>query len=73
MKKKTNPQIHKINFQVDLVKETLPPVPLKSELHLHWLAVNGCQPLTAENPSPLSIQAEDIPTALPKEMQVRSR
>ena len=52
------------------MKQTLPPLPLKNELHLHWLAVNGSQPLIPENPSSLILNSEDLPTALPKEMQV---
>ena len=36
---------------VDLVKRPLPHYPLKPELTLHWLAVEGVQPAIPENPT----------------------
>jgi hypothetical protein len=48
----------------------LVPCPLKPEVSLHWLAVNGGQPLTADNPSVITADADDQPLLLPKELQV---
>ena len=51
----------------------LPPIPLKPQLHLHWLAVHGEQPMISENPSISckSSKDDDVKSmALPKEMQV---
>lgn len=51
----------------------LPPIPLKPQIHLHWLVVNGRQPMIAENPSissKSSVGGDDLkPMSLPKEMQ----
>jgi len=58
-------------FAVDYGKSTAPiACPLKPEVGLHWLAVNGSQPLTAENPSVVIAEAEQQPLSLPKELQV---
>eukprot|EP00597_Dinobryon_sp_UTEXLB2267_P006454 CAMPEP_0170059042 /NCGR_PEP_ID=MMETSP0019_2-20121128/1453_1 /TAXON_ID=98059 /ORGANISM="Dinobryon sp., Strain UTEXLB2267" /LENGTH=413 /DNA_ID=CAMNT_0010264163 /DNA_START=108 /DNA_END=1349 /DNA_ORIENTATION=+ len=62
-------QFHSAINLVDFIQNPLPPLPLKNEIHLHWLAVNGCQPLVHENPSTLIVRVEDQPTSLPKEMQ----
>lgn len=51
----------------------LAPCPLKPEVSLHWLAVNGNQPMTADNPSVVVNDAEEQPTLLPKELQVHTR
>jgi hypothetical protein len=53
-----------------MTKSTVFSCPLKPEISLHWLAVNGHQPLIAENPSIISAEAEEQPHSLPKEMQV---
>ena len=55
---------------IDLVKVSLPPCPIKPQVSLHWLAVQGQQPLIAENPSIVAAEIEEQPHALPKEMQV---
>ena len=58
---------------VEYGKSTAPiACPLKPEVGLHWLAVNGSQPLTAENPSVVIAEAEQQPLSLPKELQVRN-
>jgi hypothetical protein len=48
------------------------PCPLKPEVTLHWLAVNGSQPQTADNPSVVAPDANDQPMLLSKELQVPS-
>lgn len=54
----------------DLAKAfSVPPVPLKPVLALHWLAVNGTQPAIPENPVILSDKAQDELKTLPKEFQ----
>jgi len=49
------------------------PCPLLPEVSLHWLAVHGSQPLTADNPSTATtvgtMNADDQPLTLPKELQ----
>ena len=59
---------------IDFANTPLPPIPLKPQIHLHWLAVNGEQPMIAENPSISSKAAmgdDEFKTmSLPKEMQV---
>jgi len=50
-------------------KATLPPCPLKPEVALHWLAVNGCQPQIADNPSVISSDSAAQPVSLSKELQ----
>lgn len=50
-------------------KATLPPCPLKPEMALHWLAVNGCQPQIADNPSVISSDSAAQPVSLSKELQ----
>lgn len=52
---------------------TIVPCPLKPEITLHWLAVNGNQPQTADNPSVVTPEASDQPLLLPKELQVCTR
>lgn len=49
--------------------------PLKPDITLHWLAVNGHQPLIPENPSAIVVENDDRqPTALPQELlQLYSR
>ena len=50
---------------VDLVKQPLPHYPLKPELTLHWLAVEGVQPAIPENPTisaPSLLSAHEITT-----------
>lgn len=58
---------------IDFANTPLPPIPLKPQIHLHWLAVNGEQPMIAENPSISSKAAmgdDEFKTmSLPKEMQ----
>lgn len=57
---------------MEYAKSTTPiACPLKPEVALHWLAVNGSQPLIAENPSVVSAEAEQQPLSLPRELQVR--
>ncbi len=60
-----------LNVSVEMAKNPLPPCPLKPQLSFHWLVVNGVQPQIAENPSVISAEAEELPHALPKEMQVQ--
>lgn len=47
----------------------MPPCPLKPEVALHWLAVNGCQPQIADNPSVISSDSTAQPVSLSKELQ----
>jgi transcription initiation factor TFIID subunit 6 len=63
---------------LDFAKQPIPRCPLIPELTLHWLAVEGCQPLIQENPLPVADKgkrdvagsnAVDLPLSLPKEMQ----
>ncbi len=49
---------------------TIVPCPLKPEVTLHWLAVNGNQPLTADNPSVVTAEPEQQTMLLAKELQV---
>ena len=58
------------SYVVEVMRIPLPPCPLQPEVSLHWLAVHGSQPMTAENPSVQPADAEDRPLALPKELQV---
>ncbi len=45
----------------DMAKAPLPKLPLAPELTMHWLAVDGVQPIIAENPSVLvSMHAHDL-------------
>jgi hypothetical protein len=61
----------KFILSVEYGKRTLvTPCPLKPELVMHWLSVNGNQPLIAENPSVVSAEAIQQPLSLPKELQV---
>ena len=54
----------------DFCNVTLPDVPLKPVLALHWLAVNGTQPSIPENPSLVQSDIDNQPVNLAKELQV---
>ena len=55
---------------VQLARAPLPKLPLLPELSLHWLAVEGVQPLIPENPSQtVAADAGDSPSSLPRELQ----
>ena len=58
----------------ELASTPLPPIPLKPQFHMHWLVVDGEQPMIAENPTISGkLQSDDTSDnaiALPKEMQV---
>ena len=55
---------------VQLARAPLPKLPLLPELSLHWLAVEGVQPLIPENPSQtVAADAGDNPSSLPRELQ----
>lgn len=76
--------IHNLNvYSVELLKQPLPSLPLQPEVCLHWLAVEGVQPLIPENPTVSSSASaihttsgaggdDDGLTTLPREMQVSS-
>eukprot|EP01038_Epipyxis_sp_PR26KG_P010662 gene10662-14318_t len=53
----------------DLAAVQLPPCPLAPDLSLHWLAVNGNQPLIPENPCIIPADSVEQPTTLPNELQ----
>ena len=45
----------------EMAKAPLPKLPLAPELTMHWLAVDGVQPVIAENPSVLvSMHSHDL-------------
>lgn len=59
-------------------RQPIPKCPLLPELSLHWLAVDGCQPLIPENPSAATIvnpsisgrvDISDHPLSLSQEIQ----
>ena len=55
---------------VQLARAPLPKCPLLPELSLHWLAVEGVQPLIPENPSQIVAgEAGEQPSSLPRELQ----
>lgn len=60
---------------LEYAKLPIPKCPLLPELSLHWLAVDGVQPLIPENPSVVSSvvsdggDMSDQPLSLPKEIQ----
>lgn len=55
---------------VQLARAPLPKCPLQPELSLHWLAVDGVQPLIPENPSQTVVtDSSDHPSSLPRELQ----
>lgn len=48
----------------------MPPCPIKPQIALHWLAVQGIQPSVPENPLIVSAEAiEKLPSSIPKELQ----
>lgn len=56
----------------EIAKKVLPNCPMKTDIALHWLAVNGIQPSIPENPSTAPAETEENPSSLPHEMQVLS-
>jgi transcription initiation factor TFIID subunit 6 len=54
---------------LDIAKQALPPCPLQPELSMHWLAVDGVQPLVPENPRLLASAEQQAQLQLPKEMR----
>lgn len=55
---------------VDLGRRPLPKCPLASEVRLHWLAIDGVQPRTIDNPVvETSDPSLEAPTELSREMQ----
>ncbi|RYH28779.1 hypothetical protein EON65_10935 [archaeon] len=56
---------------IDLAKASLPSCPIKPQLSLHWLAVQGVQPNIPENPRILPPDLfSQLPPTLPKELQI---
>mmetsp|Transcript_2881 Transcript_2881/g.3014 ORF Transcript_2881/g.3014 Transcript_2881/m.3014 type:complete len:454 (+) Transcript_2881:205-1566(+) len=68
------PSVSTVINLLDFAKQPIPKCPLLPEFSLHWVAVDGYQPLIAENPSSATVTAPDGSTAnqplsLPKEIQ----
>lgn len=56
---------------LDLAQASLPSCPIKPQLSLHWLAVQGVQPNIPENPRVLPPDLfTQLPPTLPKELQL---
>lgn len=54
---------------VEYAKRPLPDIPLRPELHYHWLAVHGVQPRIPENPIVIHRDSSVDVSNLPIEMQ----
>eukprot|EP01039_Chlorochromonas_danica_P000873 gene873-953_t len=56
---------------VEFADRSIPPCPLKPQMNLHWLAVQGVQPTIPENPNIVSNdQIEKLPLTIPKDLQL---
>lgn len=56
---------------MEFADRSIPPCPLKPQMNLHWLAVQGVQPTIPENPNIVSNdQIEKLPLTIPKDLQL---
>jgi hypothetical protein len=51
------PAVSTVVNLLDFAKQPIPKCPLLPEFSLHWLAVDGYQPLISENPSSATVTA----------------
>lgn len=55
---------------MDFANRPIPPCPIRPQIALHWLAVQGIQPTIVENPHLVTTEvAEKLPSVICKETQ----